>query len=35
MKIRSTKQDDIIALQEVLNGTELFPSEMLPDIEPP
>jgi len=32
MKIRQTKQDDIIALQEVLNGTELFPSEMLPDM---
>ncbi len=32
MKIRPTKQDDIAALQEVLNGTELFPSEMLPDM---
>ncbi len=32
MKIRPTKQDDIGALQEVLNGTELFPSEMLPDM---
>ncbi|MDG1472292.1 MAG: GNAT family N-acetyltransferase [Ascidiaceihabitans sp.] len=32
MKIRSTKHDDIAALQEVLDGTALFPSEMLPDI---
>jgi len=32
MKIRSTKHDDIAALQDVLNGTELFPSEMLPDM---
>jgi len=32
MKIRLTKQDDIAALQEVLNGTKLFPSEMLPDM---
>jgi len=32
MKIRPTKHDDIAALQEVLNGTELFPSEMLPDM---
>ncbi|WP_247742348.1 MULTISPECIES: GNAT family N-acetyltransferase [unclassified Ruegeria] len=32
MKIRLTKQNDIAALQEVLNGTELFPSEMLPDM---
>lgn len=30
MKIRPTLQEDIAALQEVLNGTELFPSEMLP-----
>jgi len=30
MKVRSTKHDDIAPLQEVLNGTELFPSEMLP-----
>jgi GNAT superfamily N-acetyltransferase len=32
MKIRPTKHDDIAALQEVLDGTELFPSEMLPDM---
>lgn len=32
MKIRPTKHDDIAALQEVLKGTELFPSEMLPDM---
>ncbi|WP_298938612.1 GNAT family N-acetyltransferase [uncultured Ruegeria sp.] len=32
MKIRPTKHDDIAALQKVLNGTELFPSEMLPDM---
>jgi ribosomal protein S18 acetylase RimI-like enzyme len=32
MKIRPTKHDDIAALQEVLNGTELFPGEMLPDM---
>lgn len=32
MKIRPTKQDDIAALQEVLNGTELFPSEVLPEM---
>lgn len=32
MKIRHTQQDDIAALQEVLNGTGLFPSEMLPDM---
>lgn len=32
MKIRPTKHDDIPALQEVLNGTALFPSEMLPDM---
>lgn len=32
MKIRPTKQGDIVALQEVLKGTELFPSEMLPDM---
>lgn len=25
-------RDDVAALQEVLNGTELFPSEMLPDM---
>ena len=32
MEIRPTKHDDIAALQEVLNGTKLFPSEMLPDM---
>ncbi|WP_170791424.1 GNAT family N-acetyltransferase [Ruegeria lacuscaerulensis] len=32
MKIRPTMRDDVAALQEVLNGTELFPSEMLPDM---
>lgn len=32
MNTRPTKQDDIVALQEVLKGTELFPSEMLPDM---
>lgn len=32
MKIRPTKHDDVAALQEVLNGTALFPSDMLPDM---
>jgi len=32
MKIRPTKHGDIADLQEVLNGTELFPSEMLADM---
>ena len=32
MKIRPTLHDDIAALQEVLDGTELFPSEMLPEM---
>ncbi|WP_299829665.1 GNAT family N-acetyltransferase [uncultured Roseobacter sp.] len=32
MKIRPTKHDDIAALQEVLKGTQLFPSEMLPNM---
>lgn len=32
MKIRPTKSTDIPALQLVLDGTELFPREMLPDM---
>lgn len=32
MNIRPTKQRDIPALQEVLDGTALFPREMLPDM---
>lgn len=32
MKIRPTMHDDIAALQEVLDRTALFPSEMLPDM---
>ncbi|RLJ41858.1 ribosomal protein S18 acetylase RimI-like enzyme [Litoreibacter meonggei] len=32
MRIRPTLPDDIAALQVVLNETELFPSEMLPDM---
>jgi len=32
MNIRPTKQDDINELTHVLDGTELFPSEMLPDM---
>ena len=32
MNIRPTKHDDLADLQEVLDGTELFPREMLPDM---
>lgn len=32
MKIRPTHQGDIAPLQQVLDGTELFPSDMLPDM---
>jgi ribosomal protein S18 acetylase RimI-like enzyme len=32
MNIRPTRHDDLADLQEVLDGTELFPSEMLPDL---
>lgn len=32
MNIRPTKHDDLPDLQEVVDGTELFPSEMLPDM---
>ncbi len=32
MIIRPTQHQDITALQEVLNGTGLFPGEMLPDM---
>lgn len=32
MKLRPTKSDDIPALAKVLDGTGLFPSEMLPNM---
>lgn len=32
MKIRATESEDLPALQEVLDGTELFPSQMLPEM---
>lgn len=32
MNIRPTQHDDLADLQEVLDGTELFPSEILPDM---
>ena len=32
MKIRETTRGDIPALQDVLDGTALFPSDMLPDM---
>lgn len=33
--IKATSQDDIAGLQAVLDGTQLFPSEMLPDMLAP
>ncbi|MBF9050318.1 GNAT family N-acetyltransferase [Roseobacter sp. HKCCD9010] len=33
--IKATSTDDIAGLQAVLDGTELFPSEMLPDMLAP
>ena len=35
MKIRPTQAGDIAALQAVLDATELFPSELLPDMIAP
>lgn len=35
MVIKATRPDDIPALQEVLNGTGLFPSDVLPDMLSP
>ncbi len=32
MKIRPTRSDDIPDLQHVVDGTELFPSDLLPDM---
>ena len=32
MNIRPTKHDDLPALTDVLDGTDLFPSDMLPDM---
>jgi ribosomal protein S18 acetylase RimI-like enzyme len=32
MKIRPTRHDDLADLKTVLDGTELFPSEMLPEM---
>jgi len=32
MNIRPTRHSDLADLQEVLDGTELFPSEMLPEM---
>ena len=35
MTVRPTQTSDIAALQQVLDSTELFPSEMLPDMLAP
>ncbi|WP_187430540.1 GNAT family N-acetyltransferase [Roseobacter fucihabitans] len=32
MKIRPTEEGDITALQQVLEGTDLFPAQMLPEM---